>query len=85
MVADVNKATGIQAILNKLDIDPKEILVMGDSHNDIEMFKLAGQTVAMQNAVSEVKLLADEITIHTCDDEGVYHHLNERFFPIERS
>ncbi|MFB1049745.1 HAD family hydrolase [Paraliobacillus sp. JSM ZJ581] len=80
MVANVNKATGIQAILNNVRIDPSDILVMGDSHNDLSMFHLAGQSVAMQNAVPEIKSLADEVTTHTCDDEGVYHYLKARFF-----
>ncbi len=80
MVANVNKATGILAILHHVKIDASDILVMGDSHNDISMFQLAGQSVAMQNAVPEIKSLADEVTDFNCDEEGVYHYLNARFF-----
>lgn len=79
MVAGVNKATGIQALLNQLDILPEDILVIGDSHNDIPMFTFAGQTVAMQNAAPEIKALADEITTFSCDEDGVSQYLKQRF------
>ncbi|GAA5415964.1 5-amino-6-(5-phospho-D-ribitylamino)uracil phosphatase YwtE [Paraliobacillus ryukyuensis] len=79
MVANVNKATGIKAILNQLAIDPADILVMGDSYNDVPMFQLAGQTVAMKNADREIQDMTNEVTTYTCDEDGVYHYLNERF------
>ncbi|GGM33466.1 haloacid dehalogenase [Paraliobacillus quinghaiensis] len=80
MVANVNKATSIQIILEQLNIVPEEILVMGDSHNDIPMFELAGQTVAMKNAALDIQEMVDEVTAYTCDDDGVYHYLMNRFF-----
>ncbi|WP_117168303.1 HAD family hydrolase [Paraliobacillus sediminis] len=80
MVANVNKGTSIQLILDQLDITANEILVMGDSHNDLPMFALAGQTVAMKNAAPDIKEIVDEVTKHTCDEDGVYHYLMDRFF-----
>lgn len=80
MVANVNKGTSIQLILDHLNIPADEILVMGDSHNDLPMFALAGQTVAMKNAAPDIKEIVDEVTEHTCDEDGVYHYLMDRFF-----
>lgn len=80
MVANVNKGTSIQLILDHLTIAAEDILVIGDSHNDLPMFELAGQTVAMKNAAPDIKEIVDEVTLHTCDDDGVYHYLIDRFF-----
>jgi len=80
MVANVNKATSIQIILKQLNIVSEDILVIGDSHNDIPMFELAGQTVAMKNAAPDIQEMVDEVTEYTCDEDGVYHYLMDRFF-----
>ncbi|WP_440897809.1 Cof-type HAD-IIB family hydrolase [Amphibacillus sp. Q70] len=80
MVANKNKATGIQHFLEHLNLTPDQILAMGDSYNDESMFKLAGHTVAMKNAPIEVQAMTDEVTSYTNDEEGVYHYLNKLFF-----
>ncbi|WP_226037193.1 Cof-type HAD-IIB family hydrolase [Aquibacillus saliphilus] len=79
MVANVNKATGIQHMLDHYDINRQEILAIGDSNNDLPMFEHAGYSVAMKNAPDQIKEVVDEITEYTCDQDGVYHFLNERF------
>ncbi|WP_017471136.1 HAD family hydrolase [Amphibacillus jilinensis] len=79
MVAEKNKATGIQSFLDALHLTSDQILAIGDSFNDLQMFELAGQTVAMQNAPDEIKAITDEVTTYSCDQEGVYHYLNDRF------
>lgn len=80
MVADKNKATGIQHFLDHLNLTTDQILAIGDSFNDESMFKLAGQTVAMKNAPVEVQEMTDEVTQYTNDEEGVYHYLKTLFF-----
>ncbi len=50
-----------------LDLD--EIAVIGDMHNDVSMFEVAGFSVAMGNALEEVQLAADVVTT-TNDHEG---------------
>lgn len=80
MVAGITKASGIQSFLDHYQISKEEILVIGDSYNDLTMFELAGQTVAMKNAPADIQALVDEVTLYTCDEEGVYRYLNERFF-----
>ncbi|GEM03248.1 haloacid dehalogenase [Halolactibacillus miurensis] len=76
MVTEKNKATGIQAVLTKLNIDPADILVMGDSFNDVPMFEYAGFSVAMKNAPDELKAMTDDVTRLTNDENGVSDYLN---------
>lgn len=49
------KADGIKILADKLGLGLDEIMVFGDGVNDIEMFDAAVHTVAVQNAVPEVR------------------------------
>ena len=53
-----------------MNILPQEILAFGDDFNDIGMLKLCGKGIAMENAISQVKEVAGEIT-KTNNDDGV--------------
>lgn len=66
----VNKAQG----LKNLGINPETLISFGDGINDIEMLKYSKYSVAMGNAVDELKEIADYIT-DTNDNEGVYKAL----------
>ncbi|MEG0918985.1 MAG: Cof-type HAD-IIB family hydrolase [Anaerovoracaceae bacterium] len=57
-----SKATGLIALMDRLGIYKEEIMAVGDSPNDIEMLKLAGVSVAVENAVDSVKNVAKYIT-----------------------
>ncbi|MFV0555501.1 MAG: Cof-type HAD-IIB family hydrolase [Lactovum sp.] len=69
--AGVNKATGIQFVLEYLELSQKDSLAFGDSANDIEMIQYAEVGVAMGNAIQEVKAVADIITDNISED-GIY-------------
>ncbi len=58
------KATGLQALSKIMNIAPHEILTCGDAINDIEMLKIAGIGVAVGNATTEVKNVADYVATH---------------------
>ena len=57
----------------------EEVMILGDSFNDYSMFEVFQETVAMKNAIPEVKAIAKYIT-DTNDNLGVakaiYHVLN---------
>jgi len=55
------KDQGIKIILDRLGISPNELTVFGDNANDIKMFKLAGKSIAVNNATNELKSYASEI------------------------
>ena len=66
------KASGIDFIINKNNHPLEKVIAIGDSLNDYEMIVHAGIGVAMGNAVSELKEVADFITT-SVDDDGLYN------------
>ncbi|RMD00474.1 sugar-phosphatase [Clostridium autoethanogenum] len=73
---NVNKGFGIQVLKEKLNISRDEIMCIGDAGNDIHMIKYAGLGVAMENAFSDTKKVADYIT-KTNEQNGVAHVINK--------
>ncbi|MDK2820453.1 MAG: hypothetical protein PWP31_418 [Clostridia bacterium] len=59
---EANKARGLKALAEMEGFKAEEIMVFGDSYNDIEMFKYAGISIAMGNAPETVKAYADYVT-----------------------
>ena len=51
-----------------LGIDQSEIVAFGDAQNDRTMLEWAGIGVAMGNAVDEVKVVADKVTLSNNED-----------------
>ena len=68
--AGTNKAAGLKFLAGHLGMTMDEVMAVGDSENDIEMLREAGLGIAMGNASSEVKEVADEITLDN-EHEGV--------------
>ena len=52
--------------------DYSDVVVFGDSRNDLSMFVDGWTKVAMGNAVPELKALADYVTTDV-DDDGIYN------------
>lgn len=53
-----NKGTGLKRLCHILSIDTEKTLALGDSKNDIHMFKAAGCAYAVSNACDELKAIA---------------------------
>ena len=70
-----DKAHGLQTVSEYLNKPLDEITVFGDSINDIGMFKLAGMSIAVANALDEAKEHAKIILDHTNDEDAVAHYL----------
>ena len=66
----VSKGKTLQAVCQRLDIDIRETLVIGDSENDVSMFAVAGYAVAMGNSPENIKAQAHYVT-GTNDQDGV--------------
>lgn len=73
-----DKAHALQKVMDYLERDPADVTVFGDSVNDIGMFKLAGTSVAVSNALEEVKAVADVILPHSNDEDGVAKYLESK-------
>lgn len=66
----VTKATGVLEWCSLHGIQPSEVIGFGDSENDLEFLQTVGLSVAMGNAVEELKTVADFVT-EDCDHDGV--------------
>lgn len=72
---NTSKASAIRDLVTYYDIEMKNVTCFGDDHNDIEMFLACGTSVAMGNAVNELKYIATHIT-ETNDNDGVRKYLD---------
>ena len=72
----VSKGNALIKLAEHLQIKPERIAVIGDYINDLEMFKVAGTSVAMGNAPQEVKQAADMIAPSN-DMSGVAWAINQ--------
>lgn len=76
---NVDKAYGLKYLLRALDFPRERMVCCGDSYNDIRMLQYAGLGVAMKNAPEGVKTVANVVTDHDNDHDGVAEVV-ERFF-----
>ncbi|MHA4807771.1 Cof-type HAD-IIB family hydrolase [Flavitalea flava] len=70
MEPQASKSKAIQFLIERWNIDRKEVMAIGDNYNDREMIKFAGMGVAMGNAPDEIKADADHVT-DTNNNDGV--------------
>jgi hydroxymethylpyrimidine pyrophosphatase-like HAD family hydrolase len=62
------KENAIKFISEKFEIPTEKIVAFGDDFNDIGMLQLCGKGVAMENAIGQVKSVADFITLSNNED-----------------
>ena len=62
MHGGTDKAHGVREFTSRIGIDPRRLMAVGDSFNDLPMFRLAGLPVAMGHAPAEVKREAAYVT-----------------------
>lgn len=65
---DVDKATTVTILADRMGIEPGEIMAFGDQLNDVPLLAWAGHSVAMGNAHTHVTSHATEITASNVDD-----------------
>jgi hydroxymethylpyrimidine pyrophosphatase-like HAD family hydrolase len=74
----VSKESGLRYVCAELGLTAFDVLAIGDGRNDIEMLRWAGRGVAVGQAPSEVRAVADAVT-EAAEDDGVALEL-ERWF-----
>ncbi|HEX8834144.1 MAG TPA: HAD family hydrolase [Abditibacteriaceae bacterium] len=72
----VNKGEGFKALCRELNIPLAETAAFGDAFNDLEMLEAAGTAFAVDNAIPEVKAIADRVLPPNSED-GVAQFLEE--------
>lgn len=75
--SDVDKATALHALAQRMGILPGDLVVFGDMPNDLPMMLGAGWSVAVANAHPRILAAADEVTSSNADD-GVAAWLERR-------
>lgn len=69
-----SKATGIQELMNIENVGLDDIYVIGDSMNDMDMFRLAKHSICMGNGDDRIKAIAEYVTTDLHED-GIYNAL----------
>ncbi len=70
MSKDAKKKNGVQVMLSAFGIKPEEAVYFGDDFDDAESMRLCGLGVAVENAIPEVRAVADDIAAGN-DEDGV--------------
>ena len=72
----IDKAKALDTVLIPMGYKKEEMIAFGDGHNDASMVKYAGIGVAMDNAVDDLKAVADEVTLSN-EEDGIAHTLSK--------
>lgn len=72
---DASKGIALKILASKLNIDLADTAAIGDSFNDLSMFKVVGKSAAMGNAPQEIKEACDTTTLSNKED-GVAHFIH---------
>lgn len=70
MPLEASKENAVKRLCKDSNLALDSVIVFGDDHNDIGLFKACGYPVAMGNAIEELKELARETTVSN-DEDGV--------------
>ncbi|MEN0262430.1 Cof-type HAD-IIB family hydrolase [Staphylococcus aureus] len=68
--SDAQKGIALGTIAERLGIEMKEVMAIGDNLNDLSMLEKVGYPVAMENGAEEVKKIAKYVT-DTNENSGV--------------
>ncbi|MFQ6791483.1 HAD-IIB family hydrolase [Thomasclavelia sp.] len=67
-----DKSVGIKAMVDYFGGDYQDVVVFGDEKNDLSMFIDEWTSIAMGNAIAELKAKATYVT-DNCDQDGIYN------------
>lgn len=62
MLPDITKGNGLKKLAEKLCLSHNEIMAFGDGENDIEMLEAVKYSIAMENALPNVKNVVYDVT-----------------------
>ncbi|MCO7126449.1 HAD family hydrolase [Sporolactobacillus shoreicorticis] len=70
MAQNVSKSHAVAALCKKMNLSMDSVMSFGDDWNDLDLFKTCGYSVAMGNAVPDLKKYAS-MTTASNDEDGV--------------
>jgi Cof subfamily protein (haloacid dehalogenase superfamily) len=74
---DVCKGNGLEKMCESLGVELEECVSFGDGDNDIEFIDKSGLGIAMKNACENLKSVADDVTEHCNNNDGVIQTLKK--------
>lgn len=77
-----NKGEALRALAEHLGLELAQTAAIGDGHNDVAMFNVAGLSIAMGQARPEVRSQADRVT-GSNKEEGVVQAIDNYLLPRE--
>lgn len=75
-----NKGQALQALAAHIGVNLEQTAAIGDGHNDVAMFRVAGLSIAMGQAQEDVRIQADRVT-GSNTDEGVVQAIDRYLLP----
>lgn len=75
----IHKEKSVKKIAAAYGINRQQIIAFGDESNDREMLAYAGTGVAMKNAISKIKSVADDVTPWDNNADGLARYLQGFF------
>lgn len=76
----INKGVALRKYAEHKNIPLSEVMAFGDQDNDIGLIDTAGWGVCMLNGCDASKAVAQAITEHPVDDDGIGHYLEDHWF-----
>jgi len=67
----INKGIGLQKLASLMGLEARDFVAIGDSENDVELFKASGFGIAVGNGDDEIKEAADYVTEASFGDGAV--------------
>ncbi|RLI06141.1 phosphoglycolate phosphatase [Candidatus Bathyarchaeota archaeon] len=80
---NLNKGVGLKVAAKLMNVKVEEMVTVGDSETDIEMFEITGYRIALTNAPQTLKNLADYVTKNE-DGKGFVEAV-ERIFLLTKN
>jgi Cof subfamily protein (haloacid dehalogenase superfamily) len=71
-----SKGNAVRTLLRDMNIDPLNVMAIGDGENDLDMLKIAGLGIAVENADEKLKEVAQDV-VSSNNDDGVAEALEK--------
>ena len=82
---DATKGSALLALIDSLGINKEEVVVLGDSPNDLSMFEIAGLKIAVKDSYPEILEKADIITDESYNSglgKAIYKYILGALSPV---
>lgn len=74
---ETSKGASVAEIAKYYGVPKERIIVFGDAMNDVEMFGVAGTSIAMSNGKDKLKEHATHVSYKDNNSNGIYHTLKK--------